>query len=455
MLQLERVEVFMVMRAFFRNSAMVAVLLLVAALQASVLDQAKIVINRALNSPTITVRYSGASAAIAEMRVNGVSVGTRNLDVALAEGETNFTLDMGTLKEGDNEVEIRLFNRAGKLIATERKLILTEASFEAPVFIRSPKMGATIWGPVSIDVGFGKPMRNTYVSFFIDDQFKSMSNIAPFSFTWDTERETQGWHEIEAWVVDDNSQTLKTKRVKVFVDNPGGQTSRIAQPKTNPANVNTPAKPAPAAGEAKTAPVKASSVKLSAPRAGAGAMKNELAPSIGSVAGPKAENLGSAVPTSAKLMTPTGNRNAPKAEPIKIDNSATLVPIAKGTRLADIKSMSIIYENSLVKFDVEPRITNGVPLTPFRHLFEQAGGEVKWNNIAKEVDARGMGKDIWLKIGEIVAKVNGLAVSLEQAPFIERGRTIVPLSFIKDSLDVNVDYDKATGHVLITQAKKD
>lgn len=449
----------MVMRAFFRHVAVLAGFILAAAVHASVLDQAKIIINRALNSPTITVRYSGASAAIAEMRVNGVSVGTRNLDGGLAEGETNFTLDIGLLKDGDNEVEIRLFNRAGKLIATERKLILTESSFEAPVFIRSPKMGATVWGPVNIDVGFGKPMRNTYVSFFIDDQFKSMSNIAPFSFTWDTERETQGWHEIEAWVVDDNSQTLKTKRIKVFVDNPGGQTNRIVKPKIDPIDLKTAPNPAAIpvatkAGGIKSAGVKPSSLKLTAPKTSIGAMRNELAPAIGTVAGPKAENLSGAVPTSAKLMTPTGTRNAPKVVSINIENRPALVPIAKGTRLADRRSLSIIYENSAVKFDVEPRITNGVPLTPFRHLFEQAGGAVRWNNIAKEVDADGMGKNIWLKIGEIVAKVNGLAVSLEQAPFIERGRTIVPLSFIKDSLDVNVDYDKATGHVLITQAKK-
>jgi hypothetical protein len=39
---------------------------------------------------------------------------------------------------------------------------------------------------------------------------------------------------------------------------------------------------------------------------------------------------------------------------------------------------------------------------------------------------------------------------METAPYIDRGRTIVPLSFIDDALNVNVDYDKETGHVLIT-----
>jgi hypothetical protein len=38
---------------------------------------------------------------------------------------------------------------------------------------------------------------------------------------------------------------------------------------------------------------------------------------------------------------------------------------------------------------------------------------------------------------------------------LERGRTIVPLSFIRDSLNVEVEYDPSTGHVLITTKKKD
>ncbi len=87
-------------------------------------------------------------------------------------------------------------------------------------------MGATVQGPVQLTVGFNKELKNTYVSFFIDNQFKSMSNTPPFGYLWDTTRDANGWHEVEAWAVDDTSVTYKTRRVKVFVNNPGGQTPR-------------------------------------------------------------------------------------------------------------------------------------------------------------------------------------------------------------------------------------
>src|SRR5688572_11015341 len=135
-------------------------------------DEAKILIDRALSSPTITVRYSGAHAVLAELRVNGVSYGTRSLSGAKASGETNFTLDLRSLQPGDNEIEIRLFNKAGKLVGSQKQQVAADSPSDAPVFIRAPKMGGTVQGPVEIKVGFGRELKNSYVSFFVDSQFR-------------------------------------------------------------------------------------------------------------------------------------------------------------------------------------------------------------------------------------------------------------------------------------------
>jgi hypothetical protein len=82
---------------------------------------------------------------------------------------------------------------------------------------------------------------------------------------------------------------------------------------------------------------------------------------------------------------------------------------------------------------------------------EKSGGKVKWANSDKSVNATSEGKNIWFKVGESTAKVNNAPFILELAPYIDRGRTIVPLSFMKDALDVNIQFDPATGHVLITK----
>lgn len=437
---------------------------------------ATITIDRAINSPTLTVRYSGANATMVELRINGVSMGTRSVNGLKTSGETNFKIDYSMLTEGDNKVEVRLFNKAGKLIGTERTIITTDGANEGPVFLSVPKVGATVQGPVAIKLGFGKQMKNVYVSFFIDNQFKSMLNTPPFDYLWDTTKEPNGWHELEAWVLDSSSTTFKTPKVKVFVNNPSGQTQREDPPKidveqkTSPIEIGTmgnrTGKTVAVGGEsglrsngklASSSDVNSTGSVIT-PKATL-TSKNPIKVGIGNPSGLKNTVVPSSVTMGPKHLTPTGTRvaySATTASTAAVKNVASatrMVQITRGQRLPNLPTYSILLNSKFVEFDVNPRVENGVPLTPFRHLLQQAGGEVNWEHASKIVDAKAEGRTIWIKIGDKLAKVNNLPVDLELAPFIENGRTIVPLSFIKESLNVNVEYDPETGHVLITSKK--
>ncbi len=427
----------------------VAGLTATAALAGAVALDGQIKVDKALNSPTLTIRYSNANAALVELRVNGESVGTRSMSSAKSVGETTFDLNLASLKGGDNEVEVVLYDKSGKQIGSEKTLVTADQA-SGPVFLSNPKMGATINGNVEIKVGFGADLKNSYVSFFIDNQFKSISNVAPFSFYWDTQKESNGWHEVEAWVVDENSTTFKTKKVRVFIDNPRGRTER---------RIETPAvdkTPTPAQPVEKTAP---------AVKPVAGEMDNPLVLKVGGASLSKPARIDESTATGPQMMTPTGQRNVKPKLALQqkglsptIANSVTssthLVSITKGQRLPNIGAYAIVFNSSVVKFDVAPRVEDGVPLTPFRHLVEKAGGKVEWTNAEKTVSAQADGKDIFFKIGDKIAMINKLSVELERASYIDSGRAIVPLSFMRDALNVNIDYDKATGHVLITSLKK-
>lgn len=417
------------------------------AAQALIFD-GQIKIDRALNSPTLTITYSNANAALVELRVNGESVATRTVNAAKNAGETSFTLSPASLKEGDNTVEIRLFDKAGKLLATESTTVTTETA-QGPIFLTTPKMGSTVKGNVDIKVGFGREMKNTYVSFFIDNQFKSISNVPPFQFNWDTTRDANGWHEVEAWVVDETSSTYKTKKIRVFVQNAGGQTKRV----TEPAVTKDPVVPAP------QPPVKPP-VKppVTAPVLSGALAMTDVTLKVGAPAGTKpAMGLGS-TSSGTKEMMPTGKRNAKApvvAKHSPAQPAAGTISISKGQKLPQVGSFMIVFNTQFVNFDVQPRVNNaGIPLTPFRHLIEKAGGKVEWENKTKNVTAQADGRDIFLHIGDAFAMIDKKRFELEVAAFIEAGRTIVPLSFMRDALNVNIDYDKATGHVLITNAKK-
>ena len=175
--------------------------------------------------------------------------------------------------------------------------------------------------------------------------------------------------------------------------------------------------------------------------------------------------MGKPIAMGNQDMTPTGTRVAGKTTVrvataknfgSKVPNYAfeaagKAVSIDTGTRLKGVTSFNVLYNGSYVEFDVQPRVDDGIPMTPFRHLMEKSGGKVKWLNSDKSVNASSEGKNIWFKVGDSTAKINNLPFTLELAPYIDRGRTIVPLSFMKDALDVNIQFDPATGHVLITK----
>jgi len=327
-------------------------------------------------------------------------------------------------------------------------------------------MGATLQGNVDIKVGFGQSMKNTYVSFFIDNQFKSISNVPPFEFGWDTTKDSNGWHEVEAWVVDGNSETYKTKKVRVFVENPGGKTERIFDPSVKRATVH-PAKTTISVAKAVTPPVakgRGTPVAKAKPALVlAGTEANRVHANVAGVAGTKPAIWAPSISMGPKEMMPTGTRVA-KIQSVPPVNVIRSVPeaaatgrisITRGLRLPNIGTFAIVYNTQFVEFDVQPRVSDdGVPLTPFRYLIEKAGGKVDWQGTLKDVTAQADGKRIFLHIGDTFAEINKQRVELERPSFIDSGRTIVPLSFMRDALNVNIEYDKASGHVLITSIKK-
>lgn len=110
-------------------------------------------------------------------------------------------------------------------------------------------------------------------------------------------------------------------------------------------------------------------------------------------------------------------------------------------------SFNVVLNHQRVAFDVAPRVENGLPLAPFRQIFEHAGGVVVWYGETQEVRAATETKDVKVKIGSKEATVNQMVVVMEKEAFIESGRTIVPISFLEKALDLVAEYDVRSGSV--------
>ncbi|MCH8275449.1 MAG: hypothetical protein IH851_11740 [Armatimonadetes bacterium] len=417
---------------------------------------------KAVGSPAVTVQYTGLHAVKVEIRVNGVSIGYRTMDPKQSQGEAAFALSLDSLQQGDNLIEALLLDADGKVIGTEKTVLTVQKGENLPVYITLPRMGETVQGTVQINVDFGVQTRDRYVSFFVDKEFRSMRNFPPFTYYWDTRRELNGWHEIQVWTFDETQTTNKSPLVRVFVQNPGGRTERPAPPKTGEGAVSPPPVKA---GTGTGSPLKGpggepgvAGGNMSPPSGTPGVTGPGVQAPLGKSAGQKmaagvrAEVAGHRLsqPTAAATVPPVAAQpepSVPEAGP------GGLLKIGFGTRVSAEGPYKIYLDEVEVRFDVQPRVTNGVPLTPFRHLYEHAGGTVDWQHFQKVCTATGLGYDVWLKIGDLFARVNGKPVQLEMPAFIESGRTVVPLSFIESTLSVGVEYDPQTGHVLITKAE--
>lgn len=98
----------------------------------------------------------------------------------------------------------------------------------------------------------------------------------------------------------------------------------------------------------------------------------------------------------------------------------------------------------------EPHMMQSRVFVPLRGVFEQMGAEVMWNGPSQLVTARKGNQDVQLKIGSRTAWIDGVAQTMDVAPHIMDGRTMVPLRFISESLGADVRWDAGADAVYIT-----
>jgi hypothetical protein len=110
-------------------------------------------------------------------------------------------------------------------------------------------------------------------------------------------------------------------------------------------------------------------------------------------------------------------------------------------------AVRIALNDAPVQFDVAPRIQDGMTLAAIRQIYEQAGGRVTWDALRREVRATGGAANIIVRIGSNEAFVNGRKVQMDAVAFIEDGRTMLPVRFMTDALDLQAEYDLRSGAI--------
>lgn len=113
-------------------------------------------------------------------------------------------------------------------------------------------------------------------------------------------------------------------------------------------------------------------------------------------------------------------------------------------------SIGLYIDGREIVCDVPPIIQNDRTLVPVRAIFEAFEAECAWNDAEKSVSIQG-NKNIILYIGSKTAYVDGVKKTLDSAPIIQNGRTLVPVRFISETLNYNVEWDDVNRNVYITE----
>jgi hypothetical protein len=98
---------------------------------------------------------------------------------------------------------------------------------------------------------------------------------------------------------------------------------------------------------------------------------------------------------------------------------------------------------------IPPRVENGVTLVPMRSTFEILGATVDYNSATKTITATKDSIKITLVLNSKNAYINGQKHILDVPAKTVKDYTLVPLRFVSEALQANVDYNSLTKYVTI------
>ena len=115
---------------------------------------------------------------------------------------------------------------------------------------------------------------------------------------------------------------------------------------------------------------------------------------------------------------------------------------------------TVLVNGKQVVSDAPAVNVSGNIMLPFRAIFNSLGvndSEIKWNQSSRSIEVSSGKTYLFLMIGNTGALVNEKLITLNAAPYIENGRTYVPIRFVSEALGADVKWNGTTKTVTITK----
>jgi len=125
-------------------------------------------------------------------------------------------------------------------------------------------------------------------------------------------------------------------------------------------------------------------------------------------------------------------------------------PLIAPVATMSFEDVQVLFDNETLALLTGPEVRDGISLAPLREIFEHSDGVLYWYPVEKRVRAVRPGTELAIQIGDPAVRVNEETRTLEIAPYIKQGRTMVPLQFIADTLNVTITFNADTGQICLT-----
>ncbi len=104
-------------------------------------------------------------------------------------------------------------------------------------------------------------------------------------------------------------------------------------------------------------------------------------------------------------------------------------------------NIKIYVNENLLQCETAPYIDNGRTMVPMRRIFEALDAELEWEDTTKTITAVKDDIEISLQINSDTITVNGQSEYLDVAPVIVNDSTFVPLRAVSQSLNASVEWN--------------
>lgn len=113
-------------------------------------------------------------------------------------------------------------------------------------------------------------------------------------------------------------------------------------------------------------------------------------------------------------------------------------------------AIDLVIDGEKLELDVPPQLVENRTLVPLRAIFEKLGATVEWDQATQTATAIKGTDVVQITIDSTTAYINGQAQTLDVPAMVMDNRTLVPVRFVSEALQADVQWIQETQTVQIT-----